>query len=162
MLSLLEILGGFVLIFALFKSAKERRSDKIVTVFVVITMYWVSMSIGSYFETWISEGSRIFVLRAFLELTLVLMLHLKPCRETVVIMCLSLCSVLINIIGFSVDVGGTNPDVIIDSTLMAVFYVMLAILISRRLANGCYRYINSVPGIHGYCVNYLKINSESK
>ena len=159
---LLELAGSIVLLVCLVKAAAERDKYKSLTVFIIMGLFLVDLNMSESINAWIGEGSRVFAYRSCYELLLVVMLHLRPCKETVLVMGLSLVAVIINMFGFSFDSQGTNPDWIIDPLLMAVFYVMLAILLSKRLANGTYRYLTSISFVRSYCNNYLKIHSESK
>ena len=159
---LLEFAGSIVLLICLVKAAAERDKYKSLTVFIIMFLFMIDLNMTDNQNLWISEGSRIFVFRSCYELLLVVMLHLRPCKETVLVMGLALISVTINMFGFSFDSQGVNPDWIIDPLLMAVFYAMLAILLSKRLADGTYRYLTSISFVRSYCNNYLKIHSESK
>ena len=155
----LTVIGGIALIYAILKN---RDSAKAITIAVLLMMVMVDIKFMADpdVSAWVSEGSRIFMVRSAAELCLVFLLHIKPCRETAIIMMLALCSVVINIIGFSLDLRNIQADVIIDSSLMAVFYMMLAVLLSKGLADGIYRYINRLSIVHCYCADHLQINSK--
>ena len=154
------VIGGVALVFNLLLSAKERNSGKAITVAVLVSFLFVDVNAGPLFE-----GNSIYAFRIMSDFALVLVLHIKACRETAIIMMLSLCSVVINIFGFSFEL--LNPladleklDLVIDSALMAVFYSMLAVLWHKGLANGIYSYINNLSIVRCYCEDHLKINTE--
>ena len=156
----LTVIGGIALVFNLLKSAKERNSGKAITVAMLVSFLMIDINAGPLFE-----GNAIYAFRIMSDFLLVLVLHIKACRETAIIMMLALCSVVINIFGFSFEL--LNPladleklDLIIDSALMAVFYSMLAVLWHKGLANGIYSYINSLSIVRCYCVDHLRIDIE--
>ena len=159
---MLEFFGSIILLVCLVKAAAERDKYKALGVFFIMALLMADLNMSQDSSHWLMEGSRIFVYRSCYELALVSMLYFSPCKEVILVMGLSLISVTINMIGFSFDSQGINPDWIINPLLMAVFYAMLAILLSKRLTNGVYRYLTSVSFVRSYCNAYLKTNSESK
>jgi len=101
--------------------------------------------------------------RIMSDFALVILLHIKTCRETAIIMMLALFSIVINICGFSYEtLNGIqeSTDIIINFSLMAVFYFMLAVLLHKGLSNGIYRCINRIYSVRNYCQNYLKIDQK--
>jgi len=157
MFELLTISGAIVLIYAFMKS---NTSAKSITIAVILVMLFVDvgMAANQTFSTWAAEGGREFMVRPMLDLMLVILLHIKPCRETAVIMMLALCSVVINIIGYSFYISQTINYLFLDISLMAVFYSMLAVLLNKGLSDGIYRGLNKLSIIRCYCVDHLKIN----
>ena len=156
----LGMIGGMILVFNILKSAKERDSGKAITVAFLVSFLFLDINLGSYFE-----GNSIYAYRIMSDFLLVTVLHVRACRETAIIMMLALCSIVINIFGFSYDLLNPLADMeksklIIDSALMAVFYSMLAVLWHKGLANGIYSYINSLSIVRCYCVDHLRIDIE--
>jgi len=156
MFELLTIIGAFFLVRAFYKS---NTSAKSITIAVIIMMLFVDvgMSANESFSKWVVVGGREFMVRPMLDLLLVFLLHIKPCRETAIIMMLALCSVVINIIGFSFYYLQSINYLALDISLMAVFYVMLAVLLNKGLSDGIYRFINKLSIVKCYCVDHLKI-----
>ena len=159
---LLEFLGSIILLICLIKASAEQDKNKALGVFIIIGLFVADLSIPNSWNGWLTEGSRMFVYKSFYELALVALLHMRPCKETVLVMGLSLLAVTINMLSFSFYAQGIDPDWFLNPLSMAVFYVMLAILLSKRLSNGIYGYITSVSFVRYYCNDYLKINSEGK
>jgi len=156
MFELLTLTGAIALVYAFMKSKSNAKS---ITIAAIIVMLFVDviLSRNDTFSAWIVTDGREFMVRSMLDLLLVFLLHIKPCRETAVIMMLALCSVVINIIGFSLYTLGDPQYLLNDISLMAVFYAMLAVLLNKGLADGVYRGINKLPFINCYCVGHLKI-----
>ena len=155
----LTAIGGLALILSLMLSARQDNSNKALTVAVLVLFLFADVLITERFSI---AGDGIFIYRIMFDFLLVIALHLKPCRETAIIMMLSLCSVLINIFGFSYSLLSpfAASGIVIDSALMAVFYTMLAVLWHKGLANGIYRFINHFSAVRGYCADYLKIDTK--
>jgi len=159
MFELLTLGGAVALVYAFMKSKSNAKS---ITIAAIIVMLFVDviLSRNDTFSEWVVADGREFLARPMLDLLLVFLLHIKPCRETAVIMMLALCSVVINIIGFSFYTLGDPQYLLTDVSLMAVFYAMLAVLLNKGLADGIYRGINSLAIIRCYCVDHLKINQK--
>ena len=157
MFELLTIIGAITLLYTFMKS---NTSSKSITIAVILMMLFVDvgMRANDTFSAWLSMNGREFAVRPLLDLMLVILLHIKPCRETAVIMMLALCSVVINIIGFSFYLSNTLDYLVLDVSLMTVFYAMLIILLNKGIADGIYRGINKLSIIRCYCVDHLKIN----
>ena len=157
MFELLTIIGAITLLYTFMKS---NNSSKSITIAVILMMLFVDvgMRANGTFSAWVSMNGREFAVRPLLDLMLVILLHIKPCRETAVIMMLALCSVVINIIGFSFYLSNTLDYLVLDVSLMTVFYAMLIILLNKGIADGIYRGINKLSIIRCYCVDHLKIN----
>jgi len=158
MFEVMTLLGAMLLLYAFMKS---KTSAKSITIAAILMMLFVDvgMSANDSFAKWAGENGREFVIRPMLDLLLVFLLHIKPCRETAVIMLLLLCSVVINIIGFSLYLSGLINYLVLDISTMIVFYSILIILLNRNIADGIYRGINKLSIIRCYCVDHLKINN---
>ena len=158
MFELLTISGAIVLIYAFMKSNSSAKS---ITIAVILMMLFidVGMAANKTFSAWVVEDGREFMVRPMIDLMLVILLHIKPCRETAVIMMLALCSVVINIIGYSLYLSHNINYLFLDISLMTVFYAMLVVLLNKGIADGIYRGINSLSIIRCYCVDHLKISS---
>ena len=156
MFELLTLTGAIALVYAFMKSKSNAKS---ITIAAIIVMLFVDviLSRNETFSEWVVADGREFMVRPMLDLLLVFLLHIKPCRETAVIMMLALCSVVVNIIGFSFYLLGDPQYLLTDISLMAVFYAMLAVLLNKGLADGVYRGINKLSIINCYCVGHLKI-----
>ena len=159
MFELLTLTGAIALVYAFMKSKSNAKS---ITIAAIIVMLFVDviLSRNEAFSEWVVADGREFLARPMLDLLLVFLLHIKPCRETAVIMMLALCSVVINIIGFSFYTLGDPQYLLTDISLMAVFYLMLAVLLFKGFSDGIYRSINSLAIIRCYCVDHLKINQK--
>ena len=157
MFEIFTIIGAFLLIRAFYKS---NNSAKSITIAIILMMLFVDvgMSANKAFSSWLVVGGREFMVRPMLDLMLVILLHIKPCRETAIIMILSLCSVFINIIGYTLYLSQSINYFIFDVSLMTVFYAMLLILLNKGISDGVYRSINRFSIIRCYCVDHLKIN----
>ena len=160
MFEYLTVIGGAALIFA----GLRNRGDgaKAITIAVLLLMVLVDIKFiaNDEMREWVSEGSRVFMVRSAAELCLVFLLHIRPCRETAIIMMLALCSVVVNIIGFSFDLRGIDLDFVVNPLLMTIFYAMIAVIFSKGLSDGIYRYINRLSIVHCYCTGHLKIHSK--
>jgi len=159
MLGILTVIGGGALIYA---GLRNRDGAKAITIAVLLLMVLVDIKFVNDDEmsAWVSEGSRVFMVRSAAELCLVFLLHIRPCRETAIIMMLALFSVVVNIIGFSFDLRGIDLDFVVNPLLMTIFYAMIAVIFSKGLSDGIYRYINRVSIVHRYCTGNLKIHRE--
>ena len=157
MFDVLTISGAIILIYAFMKSQSSAKS---ITIAVILMMLFidVGMAANKTFSTWAAAEGREFMIRPMLDCLLVILLHTKPCRETAVIMMLALCSVVINIIGYSFYLSQTINYLVFDVSLMTVFYAMLIVLLNKGIADGVYRGINKLSIIRCYCVDHLKIN----
>ena len=156
LLSLLAIIGELVLVAVFFVSAKQRNSAKTITVALLMAHLIIGINVGQMFT-----GVGIYIYQILSEFMLLLLLHVKACRETALIMMLSLVSVIINMTGFFYETSNGRSqelDNIVNSSLMAVFFVMLLVLINKGLSNRVYDYINNAAVIRRYCSGYLKIN----
>jgi len=141
-LDILTLVGWLALVVATFISAKQRNSAKAVTVTLLVLFLIGDIHFSDHFA-----GLEIYLFRIMSDFALVLLLHIRTCRETAIIMMLALCSILINIFGFSYEtLNGRleQTDIIINFSLMGVFYFMLAVLLHKGLSNGIYRCINNI------------------
>jgi len=158
MLSFLTYFGGMLLVIALWRSNTEHKS---MTVAILLIFFIADIGVNNtWLGTWASKGTNYYLFNSFHELLLVWALHTKPCRETAIIMGLSLMSVIAHIIGFSLYVSGIEHITILYSLSMFIFYVMIAVLLSTRISNGIYRRINTINMVRGYCDNYLRISDK--
>jgi hypothetical protein len=156
MMYVLNTIGGIVLIWVYFTSSRDRDSAKSITVAFLLAHLIININVGHFFT-----GVGIYAYQILSEFALVLCLHIKACRETALIMMLSLVSVTVGICGFSYEIinGRTYElDLVVNSSLMAVFYVMLLVLINKGLSNRVYDYLNNASAVRRYCSGYLKIN----
>ena len=154
----LMAVGWLVLVAATFISAKQNNSAKAITTTLLILFLIGDIHFSSNFD-----GLGIYMFRIMSDFALVILLHIKTCRETAIIMMLALFSIVINIFGFSYEtLNGIqeSTDIIINFSLMAVFYFMLAVLLHKGLSNGIYRCINRIYSVRNYCQNYLKIDQK--
>ena len=152
----LTAVGWLALVVATFISAKQRNSAKAITVTLLVLFLIADIHFSSNFD-----GIGIYLFRIMSDFALVLLLHIRACRETAIIMMLALFSIVINIFGFSYEMLNgiqETTDIVINFSLMGVFYFMLAVLLSKGLSNGIDRIINRVYPIQHYCPNYLKID----
>jgi len=157
-LDILTLIGWFALVVATFISAKQRNSAKAVTVTLLVLFLISDIHFSGQFE-----GMDIYLFRIMSDFALVLLLHIRTCRETAIIMMLSLCSILINIVGFGYEIENGRQeltDIAINFSLMGVFYLMLAVLLHKGLSNGIYRFINHISPVRNYCQNCLKIDNK--
>ena len=154
----LMAVGWLALVAATFISAKQRNSAKAITVTLLVLFLIGDIHFSESFE-----GLDIYLFRIMSDFALVILLHIRTCRETAIIMILALCSILINIAGFGYEtLNGIQEqtDIIINFSLMAVFYFMLAVLLHKGLSNGIYRCLNHIYSVRNYCQNYLKIDQK--
>ena len=160
MYDLLATIGGIFLVIA-FCRCKGPSTSKSITIAVILILYIWDIGLNhSSFGEWASEGPRQYIFNSLHELVLVLFLHLKPCKETVIVMALALTAVIVNIIGFSLYATNHMSDGIISWTLMTLFYIQIIILFNKEIADGVYRGITTPVFIRSYCYNYLKITSK--
>ena len=148
--------GWLALVTATFISAKQRNSAKAITVTLLILFLIADIHFSSNFD-----GLGIYLFRIMSDFALVLFLHIRTCRETAIIMMLALCSIVINILAFSYETSHgiqESTDILVNFSLMGVFYFMLAVLLHKGLANGIYGFINRVSPVRHYCQDYLKID----
>ncbi len=82
---LLEFFGSIILLVCLIKAAAERDRYKALGVFFIIALLICDLSFPDNWNEWLSEGSRLFVYKSMYELTLVALLHIRPCKENVLI-----------------------------------------------------------------------------
>ena len=153
---ILTAVGWLALVVATFISAKQRNSAKAITVTLLVLFLIADIHFSSNFD-----GLGIYLFRIMSDFALVLLLHIRTCRETAIIMMLSLCSILINIVGFSYEIEHGRQeltDIVVNFSLMGVFYFMLAVLLSKGLSNGIYGLINRISPVRHYCQDYLKID----
>lgn len=152
----LTAVGWIALVAATFISAKQRNSAKAITVTLLVLFLISDVHFSNSFD-----GIGIYMFRIMSDFALVILLHIRTCRETAIIMILALCSILINILGFSYEIENgilESTDILVNFSLMGVFYFMLAVLLHKGLANGVYRLINNLSIIRYYCRDYLKID----
>ena len=159
-LAIFVVIGFFGLLGAYVKSANQRLRRKTLLIFILIILMVLETILFMEYKSWIeSVEGRIYVVRAFSELVLVYAIHFKPCKESAIIMMLSLLSVVVNIIGYSALVSGVHAATLTSVNLLMVFYFMLAVLFSRKLSDGIYNNINRFALVRSYCNNYLMLNS---
>ena len=157
----LTVFGFFGLLGAYVKSANQRLPKKTLLIFIVILVLVIENLLFLKFQDWIQDSvGRIYIVKSFSELVLVYLVHLRPCKESVIVMMLSLLSVVVNIIGFSASASGLHTETFTNVNLFLIFYFMLAALFSRNLSDGIYRNINRFSLVRGYCNNYLSLNSK--
>lgn len=153
---LLTTFGGIALVFIYWMSARQKNSAKAMTVALLIVFLIIDINLGKIFE-----GLGIYVYRIMSDFALVLLISLRACRETALIMMLALCSIVVNIFGFSYEMlNGRlySTDIMINLSIMGIFYFMLAVLMHKGLADGIYSYINNLSIVRSYCRDYLKID----
>ena len=155
--SWISVFCGVLLVFAFFVSKSKRKS---LAILILIVFYILDLSINkTIIGDWASEGTRFYLANSFHELFLVMFLHLKPCKETAVIMMLALLSVLVNMLGFIMYVSDMQNDDLVSFASISIFIVMIIILINERIADCVYRRINRLSAIRSYCTDYLKIHT---
>ena len=153
---LLTTFGGIALVFIYWISAKHKNSEKAMTVALLIVFLIIDINFGKSFE-----GIGIYVFRIMSDFALVILISLRACRETAIIMMLALCSIVINICGFSYELlNGIQEytDLVVNLSIMGIFYLILAVLMHKGLADGIYSYINNLSLIRCYCRDHLKID----
>ena len=153
---LLATFGGIALVLIYWISARQKNSAKAMTVALLIVFLIIDINFGE-----IAEGLGIYIFRIMSDFALVILISLKACRETALIMMLALCSIVVNIFGFSYEsLNGrlASTDIIVNLSIMGIFYFMLAVLMHKGLADGIYSCINNISFVRRYCRGYLKID----
>ena len=85
-LDILTLIGWLALVVATFISAKQRNSAKAVTVTLLVLFLISDIHFSGQFEE-----MDIYLFRIMSDFALVLLLHIRTCRETAIIMMLALC-----------------------------------------------------------------------
>ena len=153
---LMTTFGGIILVIIYWMSARRKNTEKSMTVALLIIFLIIDINFGKVFD-----GLGIYVFRIMSDFALVLLISLRACRETAIIMMLALFSIVINVCGFSYEtLNGIqdSTDIIINFSIMGIFYSMLAVLLHKGLTDGIYSFINNLSIVRCYCRDHLKID----
>ena len=155
----LFVLGGLLL--AVAYRLRKNSSGKSVAIFFMLFIYILSVGLTSIPNesgvNWYMQEPRVYLYRSLMELVLVRLLYIKPCKEGVLISILCLLCVFINMAGFSFYVSNIDTGFAIDTAITIAFYAQLIILFFTGMADGLYRGINKLSFVRSYCTDYLNI-----
>ena len=155
----LFVLGGLLL--AVAYRLRKNSNGKSVAIFFMLLIYIFSVGMTSIPDSsgvnWFMQEPRVYLYRSLMELVLVMLLHVKPCKEGVLISILCLLCVFINMAGFSFFVSNIDTGLAIDTAITVAFYAQLMILFHTGMADGIYRGINKLSLVRSYCTVHLNI-----
>ena len=158
----LFVLGGLLL--AVAYRLRKNSNGKSVAIFFMLFIYILSFGMTSIPDpsgvNWFMQEPRVYLYRSLMELVLVMLLHIKPCKEGVLISILCLLCVFINMAGFSFYVSNIDTGLAIDTAIPVAFYAQLMILFHTVMSDAIYRGINKLSFVRSHCSVRLNIRDK--
>ena len=131
-------------------------------IFIVSLVYILNLWISqSALDQYLNEYIGYYVSQSLFEVLVVLLLAQAPSKCGVAIMSLCLVSVLVNIVGFSLEALLIAQDSAINNLMWVLFFMQIAVFFSKGILDVLFRAITKPALFRVFCLDYLRVNIES-